>query len=238
MYIYPAIDLRDGKVVRLTKGDYNAMTVYNDDPVAVAKSFYEAGATCLHVVDLDGAKEGKAQNAAVIGKIAAEVPMFIEVGGGIRTEEQIIAYQSQGIKRVILGTVAVRDYGFVERMTEKYGDLIAVGVDAIDGKVAVSGWLETTEISDVEFLKKLYATGVKTVIYTDISKDGMLSGTNIEQYRAATGEGFPNIIASGGVSSLEELAVLSELGVYGAIIGKALYTGTLALKDALQYERN
>lgn len=238
MYIYPAIDLRDGKVVRLTKGDYNAMTVYNDDPVSVAKSFYDAGATCLHVVDLDGAKEGKAQNAEVIGKIASEVPMFIEVGGGIRTEEQILAYKNQGIKRVILGTVAVRDYGFVERMTEKYGDLIAVGVDALGGKVAVSGWLETTEISDVEFLKKLYATGVKTVIYTDISKDGMLSGTNIEQYKAVAGDGFPNIIASGGVSSLEELAVLSSMGIYGAIIGKALYTGTLSLKDALQYERN
>lgn len=238
MYIYPAIDLRDGKVVRLTKGDYNAMTVYNDDPVSVAKSFYDAGATCLHVVDLDGAKEGKAQNAEVIGKIASEVPMFIEVGGGIRTEEQILAYKNQGIKRVILGTVAVRDYGFVERMTEKYGDLIAVGVDALGGKVAVSGWLETTEISDVEFLKKLYATGVKTVIYTDISKDGMLSGTNIEQYKVVAGDGFPNIIASGGVSSLEELAVLSSMGIYGAIIGKALYTGTLSLKDALQYERN
>ena len=183
MELFPAIDIRGSKVVRLTKGDYDVMKVYRDDPTEVAKEFLEAGAHNLHVVDLDGARDGSLANFESIKALASTKGLFIEVGGGIRNMERIEGYLNLGVGRVILGTAAVKNYPFVEQAVKEFGDAIAVGVDAKDGMVAVSGWEEVTEINSLEFCKKLRDTGVKTVIYTDISKDGGLQGTNMEAYR-------------------------------------------------------
>ena len=234
MQIFPAIDLSGGQVVRLYQGDYDQMTVYGADPCAVARDFIAAGAKYLHVVDLDGAKDGTLENFESIAAIAKQGGLYIEVGGGIRTEERIQQYLDLGVGRCILGTIAVKDFDFTARMAQKYGGKIAVGVDARDGYVAINGWKELSEETGIEFCKRLRDAGVKTVIYTDISRDGAEKGTNLELYRElAKIEGL-DITASGGVSSLEELKELQTIGTHAAILGKALYTGRLDLKTVIE----
>ncbi len=234
MQIFPAIDLSGGQVVRLYQGDYDKMTVYGADPCAVAREFTAAGAGYLHVVDLDGAKEGTLANFDTIAAIAKQGGLYMEVGGGIRTEERIRRYLDLGVGRCILGTIAVKDFEFTARMARTYGDRIAVGVDARDGYVAVSGWLETSREKSVDFCRRLRDAGVQTVIYTDISRDGAEQGTNLAVYRELAGVEGLNITASGGVSSLEELKALRDMGIPAAILGKALYTGRLDLKEVIK----
>ena len=234
MQIFPAIDLSGGQVVRLYQGDYDKMTVYGADPCAVAREFMAAGAKYLHVVDLDGAKDGTLANFDSIAALAKQGGLYIEVGGGIRTEERIQKYLDLGVSRCILGTIAVKDFAFTARMAKKYGDKIAVGVDARDGYVAVSGWLETSKEKGVDFCRRLRDAGVQTVIYTDISRDGAEQGTNLELYRELAGIEGLNITASGGVSSIEELKELQTIGTHAAILGKALYTGRLDLADVIK----
>ena len=233
MYLFPAIDLIGGQAVRLVKGDYNQKTVYSSSPVEVAKSFYEAGAEFLHVVDLDGAKSGNTDNIDVIADIIKESGLKVEVGGGIRSEEVIKKYIDIGVYRVILGTVAAENPDFCREMTAKYGDKIAVGVDIKDGFVAIKGWTQVADKTCFDFCKELQDMGVKTVICTDISKDGLLSGTNLELYRELQSKFDIDFTASGGVTTLDDVKALIEIGVYGAILGKALYTGNINLKDAV-----
>ena len=234
MEIFPAIDIRGGKVVRLTEGDYGRMTVYGDSPETTAQDFIAQGARNLHVVDLDGAKDGTTANFDVISSLASYKELFIEVGGGIRNLERIKAYLDLGVSRVIIGTAAVRDYSLVERAVELYGDKIAVGVDAKNGFVAVSGWQEITDIDSVEFCKKLRSTGVKTVIYTDISKDGVLQGTNLDIYKKLAEIDGLDIVASGGITYLNEIETLRDYGTYAAIVGKAVYAGKLSLPEVIK----
>ena len=233
MNIIPAIDLIGGKAVRLVKGDYNKVTVYSDDPAAVAESFEKAGAKYLHVVDLDGAKDGTTANFETIKEIISRTSLSVEVGGGIRSLERVKKYIDVGVDRVIIGTAAVTDPDFLEEAVRLYGEKIVVGVDIKDGFVAIKGWLEVSAISCNDFCKKLQTLGVKTVICTDISKDGMMSGTNRELYRELYDKFELNIIASGGVSSMEDVAVLSNMGIFGAIVGKAIYTGAIELSAAI-----
>lgn len=233
MQIFPAIDLLGGQVVRLYQGDYGQKTVYGQDPCAAARTFLEAGAQYLHVVDLDGAKDGALANFEPIRALCRQGGLFIEVGGGIRDEDRIRRYLDLGVARCILGTIAVQDFAFTARMAEKYGPRIAVGVDARDGFVAVNGWRELSPERGVDFCRRLYAAGVQTVIYTDISRDGAEQGTNLALYRVlAKIEGL-RVTASGGVSSVEELMELQRIGTHAAILGKALYTGRLDLKSVL-----
>ena len=229
MKIFPAIDLRDGKAVRLYQGDYDQMTVYSEDPVDVARSFKEKGASYLHLVDLDGAKDGQLVNFETIRRIVEEVDLFVEVGGGIRDEDRIRQYLDLGVNRCVLGTAAVEDFAFTERMARRYREKIAVGVDARDGKVATHGWLKTSGEDSFDLCRRLRDAGVQTVIYTDISKDGTLSGTNLDAYRRLTQIEGLNVVASGGISSVLELRALSEMGAAGAILGKAVYDGKLDL---------
>ncbi|MGI6192313.1 MAG: 1-(5-phosphoribosyl)-5-[(5-phosphoribosylamino)methylideneamino]imidazole-4-carboxamide isomerase [Christensenellales bacterium] len=237
MLIFPAIDLSEGCVVRLFQGDYNQKKVYDDDPPRVAKSFALLGASHLHVVDLDGAKEGESRNAEVVERIVKESGLFVQVGGGIRDVERAKRYLNAGAGRIILGTAAVKDPAFLKEALAAYGARVAVGVDARQGKVALSGWLEDTDTDAFAFCQKLRDTGVQTVIYTDIERDGSLQGTNLAAYeRLKTIEGL-NVIASGGISSMEDLLALSKLGVHGAIVGKALYEGRLDLAEALSVEK-
>ena len=232
MKLFPAIDLRGGKVVRLTEGDYDRMTVYGDDPAATADGFRGAGAECLHVVDLDGALEGDAVNFSVVEKIVRS-GLFVEVGGGIRSEERIERYLAVGAKRVIIGTIAVEKPDFALKMIKKYGEAVAVGVDARDGKVAIHGWKTVTDKDAFEFCEFLRDAGADCVIYTDISRDGTLSGANLSAYeRLARLDGL-KVIASGGVTRTEEIRSLAAMGLYGAIVGKAVYTGALDLREAL-----
>ncbi len=233
MQIFPATDILSGKVVRLTKGDYNQVKIYADSPAEMALEFMKDGATNLHMVDLDGAKDGAPVNFDAIRQAATIKGLFIEVGGGIRNMQRIEDYLSLGVKRVILGTAAIRNYPFVEEAVKEFGNAVAVGVDAKEGFVAVSGWQETTNVNSVEFCKKLRDTGVSTVIYTDISKDGMLSGTNLEIYKELSEIKGLDIVASGGITFTHEIETLNKMGIYGAIVGKAVYEGKLSLKDAL-----
>ena len=233
MQIFPAIDLRGGQVVRLYQGDYDQETVYAADPCAVARDFLAAGARYLHVVDLDGARDGTLANFETIAALVRQGGLYIEVGGGIRTEERIRRYLDLGVGRCILGTIAVKDFAFTERMAKKYGDRIAVGVDARDGFVAVSGWKELSAERGVDFCRRLRDAGVKTVIYTDISRDGAMRGANLALYRTLASRYSMDIIASGGVSSLEDIRALKEAGAAGAIIGKAYYTGAIDLAQAI-----
>lgn len=234
MQIFPAIDLRGGQVVRLYQGDYDQETVYAADPCAVARDFLAAGARYLHVVDLDGARDGTLANFETIAALVRQGGLYIEVGGGIRAEERIRRYLDLGVDRCILGTIAVKDFAFTERMAKTYGEHIAVGVDARDGFVAVNGWKELSQERGVDFCRRLRDAGVKTVIYTDISRDGAEAGTNLELYRElAEIEGL-DITASGGVSSIEELRELQTIGTKAAILGKALYTGRLDLKTVME----
>lgn len=234
MQIFPAIDLRGGQVVRLYQGDYDKETVYARDPCAVARDFLSAGAQYLHVVDLDGARDGAPANFEPIAAIAGQGGLYIEVGGGIRTEDRIRQYLDLGVSRCILGTIAVRDFDFTARMARKYGAQIAVGVDARDGLVAIDGWKRLSAERGVDFCRRLRDAGVKTVIYTDISRDGAEQGTNLDLYRELSEISGLDITASGGVSSLEELRELQRIGTKAAILGKALYTGRLDLKTVIQ----
>ena len=233
MFIFPAIDLFEGKTVRLYKGDYAQMTVYNENPVAVAKDFAAAGATHIHVVDLEGAKSGETPNLDTVSAIAQATGLFVEVGGGIRSMEVVDRYLGAGVSRVILGTAAVKDEAFLKAALAKHGDKIAVGVDIKDGMVAIKGWVEKSEYDAMDFCEKMEALGVKTVICTDISKDGAMKGTNHELYRTMAKRFGMQIIASGGVSSMEDVERLAALDIYGAIIGKAYYTGAIDLKTAV-----
>lgn len=234
MQIFPATDILGGKVVRLTKGDYNQVKIYADSPAEMALEFMKDGATNLHMVDLDGAKDGAPVNFEAIREAAKIKDLFIEVGGGIRDMKRVEDYLSLGVKRVILGTAAIRNYPFVEEAVKEFGNAIAIGVDAKEGFVAVSGWQETTSVKSVEFCKKLRDTGVSTVIYTDISKDGMLSGTNLEVYSELSEIKGLDIVASGGITFVNEIEKLRDMNIYGAIVGKAVYEGRLSLKDALK----
>nr|WP_325211685.1 1-(5-phosphoribosyl)-5-[(5-phosphoribosylamino)methylideneamino]imidazole-4-carboxamide isomerase [uncultured Oscillibacter sp.] len=234
MQIFPAIDLRGGQVVRLYQGDYGQETVYGSDPCAQAREFIAAGAQYLHVVDLDGARDGAPANFDSVAAIAKQGGLYIEVGGGIRTEERIRQYLDLGVGRCILGTAAVKDFAFTARMAETYGDRIAVGVDARDGYVAVNGWKELSREKGVDFCRRLRDAGVRTVIYTDISRDGAGQGTNLELYEELVQIEGLDVTASGGVSSLEELRRLERMGVRAAILGKALYDGRLDLRTVIQ----
>lgn len=234
MVIFPAIDLKDGKVVRLTQGDYNKVDIYSENPEKIAASFAEKGAKNLHVVDLDGARDGELANFKTIEAVVKASGMFVQVGGGIRDEARINKYIEAGVSRVILGTVAVEKFEFLQAMVDAYGDKIAVGVDAKDEKIAVKGWREVTDINSVEFCAKLANTGVKTIIYTDIAKDGAMSGTNLEIYRRLAKEVSCDIVASGGVSSIAEIEELKRIGTYAAIVGKAIYQGVLSLEEVLR----
>lgn len=234
MYIYPAIDLYDGKAVRLYKGDYAQMTVYSENPAEVAKDFAAAGASHIHLVDLEGAKKGSPANLETISKIIEAANLFVEVGGGIRNLETVEQYLAIGVDRVILGTAAVTDPEFLEAALARYGEKIAVGVDLKDGYVAIKGWTETSELPAEAFFAKMEALGVKTVICTDISRDGAMKGTNRELYRELSGKFAIDLIASGGVSTLEDVQALAEMNLHGAIIGKAYYIGAIDLKTAIE----
>lgn len=233
MDIFPAIDISDGRVVRLQQGDYGQMTHYTISPLDAARDFRSQGARFLHVVDLDGAKLGETTNFDTISQIASSCDLFMEVGGGIRDEERIRNYLEAGAGRVILGTAALRQPQFLRDMVDKYGSRIAVGVDAREGKVAVSGWLDVTDVDSLDFCKQLSDWGVRTVIYTDIATDGMLSGPNREVYPKLTAIPRLDIVASGGVTSLDDVIALRKSGCRAAIIGKALYSGKIDLAKAL-----
>ena len=234
MKLYPAIDLRGGQAVRLYQGDYDQMTVYNADPVAQAQAFLDAGARYLHVVDLDGAKDDTTANLETIAAIAALGGLFIEVGGGIRDEARIRRYLDLGVGRCILGTVAVKDFGFTARMAQRYGARIAVGVDMKDGFIAVNGWREVTPEPGVAFCRRCAAAGVRAVIATDISRDGTLQGTNLDLYRELLTIPGLEVTASGGIARMQELAELQAMGCHAAILGKSIYTGAIDLAEAVR----
>ena len=237
MLIYPAIDLYEGKAVRLFKGDYNQMTVYNDNPLAVAEDFLRCGATHIHMVDLQGARDGTTPNLETVQKIKNATGLFCQVGGGIRSMEVIDRYLGAGIDRVILGTAAVTDPGFLEAALGKYGEKIAVGIDIKDGKVAIKGWTEKSDKDALVFCGQMEALGVKTIICTDISKDGAMQGTNHGLYKTLSEKFALQIIASGGVSTLEDIQRLAAQNLYGAIVGKAYYAGDIRLRDAIEVAR-
>lgn len=233
MFIFPAIDLYEGKAVRLYKGDYNEMTVYSERPWEIAEDFYNQGARHIHLVDLEGARDGTTPNIEIVKKIIATADLFVEIGGGIRSMDTVKAYVDAGVDRVILGTAAVKDEEFLKAAIAAYGDKIAVGIDLKDGYVAIKGWTETVPYTGFEFCEKMESLGVKTVICTDISKDGAMQGTNHELYCEMSRRFNLNITASGGVSSIDDVERLNRLGIYGAIIGKAYYTGAIVLKEAV-----
>lgn len=234
MKIFPAIDLYGGKAVRLYKGEYDRMTVYSDNPLEVARSFEQAGAGYIHMVDLEGAKDGATPNLETVCKIAKETSLFTEIGGGIRNIETVDLYLKNGIDRVILGTAAVENEEFLKVAVAEYGEKIAVGADIKNGFVAVKGWTESSAYNCFDFCRKMEDIGVKTVICTDISKDGAMQGTNRELYKELSEKFSLDIIASGGVSTLDDIKALKSLGLYGAVIGKAYYIGAIDLKEALE----
>ncbi len=233
MLIFPAIDLYGGKAVRLYKGDYNQMTVYSDDPVSVARDFEKKGAEWVHLVDLEGAKNGTTPNIDVVRAIAENTLLSCEIGGGIRDMATVERYFEAGVARVILGTAAVTDESFLTAAVAKYGERIAVGADIKDGKIAIKGWIEKSDIDAYDFCEKMQRLGVKTIICTDISKDGAMKGANHELYRILSEKYDMQLVASGGVSSMEDVEKLAELNIYGAIIGKAYYTGAIELEGAI-----
>ena len=234
MYIYPAIDLYEKKAVRLYKGNYSEMTVYSDNPIEIARDFQASGATHIHMVDLEGAKSGTTPNFDTVCYIKNNTNLFVEIGGGVRSMEVIDKYMAAGIDRVILGTAAVTSDGFVESAVAKYGDKIAVGIDIKDGYVAIKGWTEKSELLAFDFAEQMQKIGVKTLICTDISKDGAMQGTNHGLYREMSEKFSMQIIASGGVSSIEDVKKLRERDLYGAIIGKAYYTGAINIREAVE----
>ena len=234
MRIFPAIDLLEGQAVRLLKGDYAQKTVYSDDPVSVALDFKAQGASCIHVVDLEGAKEGTTPNFDVVTRIKQESGLFCEIGGGIRTMEVIEKYIGAGLDRVILGTAAVANRALVCESVDAFGEKIAVGVDIKDGRVAVKGWLEDSGLDAFEFCREMQDIGVTTLICTDISKDGAMIGTNRELYKELSQQFAVQITASGGVSTIDDVKALRAMDLYGAIIGKAYYTKAIDLSEAIE----
>ena len=234
MLIFPAIDLYDKKAVRLYKGDYDKMTVYSDDPLSVAQDFEESGATCIHLVDLEGAKYGTTPNIDIVRSIVQNTSLFTEIGGGIRDMDTVNAYLNIGVDRVILGTAAVTNEKFLIEAVKTYREKIAVGVDIKDGMVAIKGWIEKSETDAFSFCEKLQKIGVKTIISTDISKDGAMKGANHELYRDLAEKFDMRIVASGGVSTIDDIQKLRELDIYGAIVGKAYYTGAINLREAIE----
>ena len=234
MILFPAIDILGTKAVRLYKGDYNKVTVYSDRPWEFAEDFVKKGCTAIHIVDLDGARTGETINIHIVKRISDVKGLYSEIGGGIRNMETVERYLDAGVSRVILGTAALKDPVFLKEAVRKHGSKIAVGVDLKDGKVAVKGWLETSEKDGIEFLKDLEEIGVESVIVTDISRDGAMKGTNVDLYKRIKNEVSLKVTASGGVSSLLDIKALKALDIYGAIIGKAYYTGDIKLEDALE----
>ena len=237
MIIFPAIDLFEGKAVRLLRGDYAQMTVYSDHPEEIGKDFAAQGATHVHLVDLEGARSGSTPNLETVLRIRESTGLFCEIGGGIRNMETVDTYLKAGLDRVILGTAAVEDSGFLKKTVEKYGEKIAVGVDVRDGFVAVKGWTKNSALRFMDFCREMEDTGVKTLICTDISRDGAMRGTNREMYRELSETLGLQITASGGVSTLEDVESLRKMNLYGAIIGKAYYTGDINLKKAIETAR-
>lgn len=234
MKLFPAIDLYEGKAVRLYQGDYRQMTVYDDHPLHTAQTFQSLGATCLHMVDLEGAKSGQTPNLQTIREIVDGTDLFVEVGGGIRSLDTIETYLSIGVDRVILGTAAVTDPAFLEQAVKSWGEKIAVGVDLKDGRVAIHGWTEQSAYTCDDFCHRAQDLGVKTMICTDVSRDGAMRGANRALYAQLTEQYAMDVIASGGVSSLEDVRALAQLGLYGAIIGKAYYLGAIDLRKAIE----
>ena len=234
MILFPAIDIKDNKCVRLTQGKFDKAVVYSDDPVEMAKKWESMGAEYLHVVDLDGAKNEGFQNRMSIEKIAKSISIPMQTGGGIRSEERVKNLLNLGVDRVIAGTMAIENRDLLTELVKTYKDRIAVSIDALKGKVATRGWQTLENVDSIEICKELESMGIKTIVYTDITKDGMLSGPNFDIYKELSTKTGINIIASGGVTSLEDIKGLKEMNLYGAIIGKALYDGRLDLKDALQ----
>ena len=234
MIILPAIDLLDRKAVRLLKGDYNQVTVYSNSPLEVAEKFKSLGADYIHMVDLDGAKYGTTPNMDIVAEVAEKTGLFVEIGGGIRSMQTVKDYISAGVSRVILGTAAICDEAFLDEAVAAYGEKIAVGADVKNGKIAVKGWLEESNVTLDEFFEKMQKKGVKNIICTDISRDGAMRGTNLELYRELSEKYSLDITASGGVSSLDDVKALRQMNLYGAIIGKAYYTGAVDLKEAIE----
>ena len=234
MILFPAIDLYEKKAVRLCKGDYANMTVYSENPIEIAKDFEAKGCTHIHMVDLEGAKDGTTPNIAIVEQVAKKTSLFVEIGGGIRSMETVDRYLRAGVSRVILGTAAVNDEAFLHDAVAKYGDKIAVGADVKDGFIAIKGWLETSAVTLEAFLQKMEAIGVKNIICTDISKDGAMKGTNLALYRQLSAKFRLDITASGGVSTMDDIRQLRQMDLYGAIIGKAYYTGAIDLTEALE----
>ena len=234
MLIFPAIDLYDKKAVRLYKGDYQNMTIYSDNPIEIALDFQNAGATHIHMVDLEGAKDGTTPNIDIVRQVANETDLFVEIGGGIRDMQTVEKYLTAGVGRVILGTAAVENPDFLKEAVAKYGDKIAVGADVKDGYIAIKGWIEKSQLTLEDFLSNMQNIGVKYIICTDISKDGAMRGTNLELYKELSQKYSMCITASGGVSSIDDVKELRNMDIYGAIIGKAYYIGAINLKDALE----
>ena len=220
--------------MRLYKGDYANMTVYSENPIEIARDFESCGCTHIHMVDLEGAKDGTTPNLSIVEQVAKETSLFVEIGGGIRSMETVEKYLNAGVSRVILGTAAVNDEAFLRAAVAKYGDKIAVGADVKDGFIAIKGWLETSAVTLEDFLQKMEAIGVQNIICTDISKDGAMKGTNLALSKALSEKFRLDITASGGVSTMEDIRQLLQMDIYGAIIGKAYYTGAIDLKEALE----
>lgn len=231
MIIFPAIDILKGKCVRLIQGDYNKEVVYNDSPVQMAKQWEEKGAEFIHIVDLDGAKSGESINQQIIIDIAKTVNVPIQVGGGIRSLQTIDTYIQNGVNRVIIGTAAIQDKAFLQSAVSQYGEKIVVSIDAKNGYVATDGWTDTSDVRAFDLVKELEALGVKTIVYTDIAKDGMLQGPNLEEQKTIHEATSMDVIASGGVTTKEDVVNLKQLNMYGAIIGKALYDGKISFED-------
>ncbi|ASK61420.1 1-(5-phosphoribosyl)-5-[(5-phosphoribosylamino)methylideneamino]imidazole-4-carboxamide isomerase [Virgibacillus phasianinus] len=238
MILFPAIDIRNGKCVRLTQGDYKQERIYSDSPIDVARQWESAGAAYIHVVDLDGAKTGNRLNLSTIKEIVQSVQVPVQVGGGIRSIKSIEDYQSIGVSRVIMGTAAIEDKVFLREAVSTFGGMIAVSIDARKGMVATNGWTKTSDVAAVDLLKELDDLGVRTIIYTDIFKDGMSAGPNLQELSLINDTTKQNIIASGGISSLEDIKQLREMDIYGGIVGKALYDGTLSLSAILKGDNN
>ena len=234
MILFPAIDLYEGQAVRLYQGDYRQMTVYSPDPAALARKFAATGATHIHLVDLEGARDGTTPNLELIRRIAAETGLFVEVGGGIRNMDIARAYLENGVSRVILGTAAVTDPDFLQNALATWGERVAVGADLRDGQVAIRGWQQTSDEGAQSFFDRMQGLGVSTMICTDISRDGAMRGANLELYRSLAKRQGLQIVASGGVSSLDDIKALRQMDLYGAILGKAYYTGAVDLADALE----
>ncbi len=234
MFIFPAIDLYEGKAVRLLRGEYDKMTIYSENPIEIAYEFESLGASHIHMVDLQGARDGGTPNIEIVRQVAEKTGLFVEIGGGIRSMEVIDAYIDAGIDRVILGTAAVQDKDFVKAAVVKYGEKIAVGADIKDGYVAIKGWTEKSQYTCFEFCEEMQSLGVKTLICTDVSKDGAMQGTNRELYKELSEKFNMQIVASGGVSTIDDVKALAKMNLYGAIIGKAYYTNAISLKEAIE----